>query len=195
MAIESGGRPDWLKLDEQNGVAAYTLTIPNSKQKYVSIQKVDSGAKRTLKGASFSLYSADEYDDENNRPKENAEPIPCGPTDEDGLAAIGHLPNGEYRLVETVAPAGFMLLDSPIEITVTDEKVTYEQSGSVKDAVYKEAENVWQITAWNVSGEELPSTGGMGTGLFYLLGGLLVAASGLILVRSRRGSLLDRKVK
>ena len=38
----------------------------------------------------------------------------------------------------------------------------------------------------NKSGTELPSTGGMGTTLFYVLGGILVAAAVVLLVTKKR---------
>lgn len=38
----------------------------------------------------------------------------------------------------------------------------------------------------NQSGAELPSTGGIGTTIFYLVGGLLVVGAGIVLVTKKR---------
>ena len=38
----------------------------------------------------------------------------------------------------------------------------------------------------NQSGAELPSTGGIGTTIFYVVGGLLVVGAGIVLVTKKR---------
>ena len=40
----------------------------------------------------------------------------------------------------------------------------------------------------NFTGIELPSTGGMGTTLFYIVGGLMVVCAGVVLVTKKRMS-------
>lgn len=72
-----------------------------------------------------------------------------------------------YTLVETVAPAGYNTLKDPVEVTVL-------------------ATNALTVEVPNASGTELPSTGGIGTTIFYVLGGILVLAAGVILVTRRR---------
>ena len=47
-------------------------------------------------------------------------------------------------------------------------------------------DNLIQLTAKNSSGNELPSTGGIGTTLFYVLGGLMVVGAGAVLIARRR---------
>ena len=46
--------------------------------------------------------------------------------------------------------------------------------------------SVNQIAVQNNSGAELPSTGGIGTTIFYVLGGLLVAGAVVVLFVRRR---------
>ncbi len=73
----------------------------------------------------------------------------------------------DYSLVETTAPAGFNLLKDPVEVEVG-------------------AENNLVVDVPNQSGTELPSTGGIGTTIFYTLGGLLVVAAGILLITKKR---------
>ena len=42
------------------------------------------------------------------------------------------------------------------------------------------------ITVTNQSGTELPSTGGIGTTIFYIVGAMLVIGAGVVLVTRRR---------
>ena len=186
VEVTSGGLPGWITedVDKETGIVTYKLTIPNSKQKRLALLKADSSSQKLLEGASFTLYSVDENADvKSTRAAEDAEEVVSfGPTNKDGFVDIGLLPNGKYQLVETTAPEGFMLPDGPIEITVTDDGVTATQSGA-ESHVEPMRDASWRVTVWNSTGQDLPSTGGIGTGVFYLLGGLLVAASALILIQ------------
>ena len=47
-------------------------------------------------------------------------------------------------------------------------------------------EATWQIRVWNSQGYALPSTGGSGTALFYLLGGILLSGAGILLLTRLR---------
>ena len=49
-------------------------------------------------------------------------------------------------------------------------------------------DGIVKITIENQSGTELPSTGGMGTNVFYVLGGVLVLAAVVLLVTRKRMS-------
>ena len=40
----------------------------------------------------------------------------------------------------------------------------------------------------NFTGVQLPSTGGIGTTIFYVVGGILVAAAGILLITKKRMS-------
>ena len=111
------------------------------------------------------------------------------------------LDDGKYRLTETVTPSGFNTID-PIEFTVTaDHKVTWEGearttiltslNGAPTEAGLIEfTPNVESGTLTtnvvNKSGSTLPETGGMGTTLFYVLGGVLVLAAVVLLVTKKR---------
>ena len=81
------------------------------------------------------------------------------------------LANGTYTLVEKTVPAGYNKANDT-EVKVKDADVTGEA----------------QIEVLNSTGSELPSTGGMGTTLFYVVGGLMVLAAVVLLVTKKRMS-------
>ena len=77
------------------------------------------------------------------------------------------LANGSYYFEETEAPEGFNKLTARTDATtITDANAT--------------------IRVTNQSGTELPSTGGIGTTIFYIIGAILVIGAGVVLVTRRR---------
>ncbi|MBQ6376726.1 MAG: hypothetical protein IJJ52_03770 [Lachnospiraceae bacterium] len=166
------------------------------KMQPASVWKTDINSRSITSGAEFELYKADEFDVNTNKPKEGAVKVISGTTGKNGILFLGQLSQGEYRLLETKAPEGFILPEAAIKITVTDSKVTAMQGSRISDAVTKEHEN-WvegqaedtkQIQVWNNPGVELPATGGPGTAQIYLLGFILAgfAGAGLLMERRKR---------
>ncbi|MBQ3925314.1 MAG: hypothetical protein II696_07340, partial [Firmicutes bacterium] len=201
VVINSEGHSGWLTAEEsgsgQGGTkaVAYAITVPNSRTSNVQILKTDPNGQTISTGASFALYTASDYDDESEQPKSGAKAIVTGRTGTDGILSLGDLPVGEYRLVETEAPAGYYKADSAIKIYVTagtseaaDNTVTAMQANqpSVVTKISAQGEDTWQIRVWNNPGAELPASGGPGTKWMYLLGSLLTLAAGIALVSRRR---------
>ena len=96
-------------------------------------------------------------------------------TDNDGAAYFKGLANGDYYLVETKAPDGYNQLTEPHKVTV---------AGSSTDTAKLTA--IAKVA--NSTGTELPSTGGMGTTVFYVLGFALVMGAVVLLVTKKRMS-------
>ena len=96
-------------------------------------------------------------------------------TDDDGAAYFNGLADGTYYLVETKAPDGYNRLEEPHEVVV---------AGSVTDTAKLTA--IAKVA--NSTGTELPSTGGMGTTVFYVLGFALVMGAVVLLVTKKRMS-------
>ena len=96
-------------------------------------------------------------------------------TNKKGEATFGGLADGTYYLVETEAPAGYNPLTEPVEVKV---------EGSSTD---KTKLSVTANVA-NSTGTTLPSTGGMGTTIFYVLGSVLVIGAVVLLVTKKRMS-------
>ena len=95
--------------------------------------------------------------------------------------------DGHYRITETVTPPGFNTMD-PIEFDVIAEHEEESENPVLisvdGDPFMPTEENmgILQTQFVNKSGGLLPSTGGMGTTLFYVLGALCVLGAGVLLV-------------
>lgn len=100
-------------------------------------------------------------------------------TDGTGKFTITGLDSDTYYLIETSAPAGYNVLKDPVTVTISDKgQLAVIENGISKD--------VTEVCVLNKSGAELPSTGGIGTTVFYVLGGLLVVCAGVLLITKRR---------
>ena len=94
-----------------------------------------------------------------------------------GKFKIEGLDADTYYLTETKQPAGYNKLAAPVRVTIDkDGNVTMGES----------SDPVNQVEIENKTGSLLPSTGGRGTTLFYILGGILVLGSAVILITKRR---------
>lgn len=111
-------------------------------------------------------------------------------TSGEGDILIEGLNVGTYYLEETEAPAGYNKLTEPIEIKITatpdatgvSETVEYKNQN---DSTYTPATNAI-VKVLNEAGTQLPSTGGIGTTLFYVIGGGLMAVAAVLLVTKKR---------
>ncbi|MCC8097949.1 MAG: isopeptide-forming domain-containing fimbrial protein [Eubacterium sp.] len=97
---------------------------------------------------------------------------------------------GTYTIVETEAPAGYNILNGTITLEIADDGTrtfTYNGTdGMVADQYGNTTFTTAYITIENSSGSTLPTTGGMGTKIFYTLGGILVVGAGILLITKRR---------
>ena len=121
-------------------------------------------------------------------------------SDSDGLFRVIGLDDGTYQLREIKAPDGFNLLPSDVAVVITaDTNNCQDWSGTAADVLTdlnvtanEEPGNgqadtgIAAITIANNKGATLPETGGMGTTVFYVLGGILAVGAGVLLVARRR---------
>lgn len=112
------------------------------------------------------------------------------------------LDDGRYKLTETKTPVGYNTID-PIEFTVTaehdvlsDNPALTSLSGNATNGELTFTSNTTEgslsADVVNQSGSELPSTGGIGTTIFYVLGGVLVLAAVVLLVTKKRMSVAEK---
>ena len=99
-----------------------------------------------------------------------------------GNVTIEGLDSGLYFLEETKAPEGFNKLNDLVEVEIEDANL--EAAIDVVDDVEYYDEGGVQVV--NESGAELPSTGGMGTTIFTVVGLILVAGAAVILFARKR---------
>lgn len=116
----------------------------------------------------------------------------------DGTFKIAGLDDGTYFLREIQAPNGYNLLEEDVQLVITATTANGQDwnSGIATDALKGltitvdngAAQNgdldtgIVNVTVENNQGATLPETGGMGTTLFYIIGGLLVVGAGILLV-------------
>ena len=93
----------------------------------------------------------------------------------------------EYYLYETKAPAGYNRLTDAVKFEIT---ATYNAAGDDYESVTAKVNDVDQpgvsVKVENNKGAYLPSTGGIGTTLFYVIGGGLMAVAAVLLVAKKR---------
>lgn len=114
------------------------------------------------------------------------------------------LDDGEYKLTEVITPAGYNTI-SPIEFTVAaGHNTTWDGAENTRNGVLTSltgTTTTGDITftpntdkselatdVVNNKGSELPSTGGMGTTIFYVVGSILVLGAAILLITKKRMS-------
>ena len=138
--------------------------------------------------------TADKYDGETkyakvteiNKDKVNDTYVAEGWVKSDSTLTFNGLGEGTYTITELVSPEGYNLLASPLSVVVTFDATNKVFTAKVdgKDATVEN--NVIKFDVENNKGAELPSTGGIGTTIFYVIGAILVLGAGILLVTRRR---------
>lgn len=104
----------------------------------------------------------------------------------DGILHLEGLNAGTYTITETKAPEGYNLLKEPVEVTISWNA---PENGSTECTwTYSEDAPNGVVTIVNSAGTQLPSTGGIGTTVFYVVGAILVLAAIVLLVTKKRMS-------
>ena len=178
----------------------------------IALKKVDNKGK-ALPGAVFEFPFYVQL-----TPDANGAYIYAGTTEAEGLTnqittpasgviVVKGVKSGSYKITEVTAPAGYNKLTAPVtvEAVQTGETSTHtttylDKDGNVVDKTAKVTEvkvdidtiAATAVVVVNKAGTELPSTGGMGTTIFYILGSILVVAAVVLLVTKKRMSNANR---
>lgn len=159
---------------------------------------MEQGTEKKLAGATFKL-SRDaagaqviklvKVDDTTYRlalPTETEGVVDTITTGETGELVINGLADGTYYLTETKAPRGYNLLREPVKVkidhTTANGKLT--ETSFVADQTETDTSGVVKVE--NNAGAELPSTGGIGTTAFYVLGSAMALGAVILLVTKKR---------
>lgn len=103
-------------------------------------------------------------------------------TNNTGKFSVQGLKPDTYWLEETAAPKGYNKLAKRIKVVINDDGTL------IVDNKDRDENNslINQVNVENKTGTVLPSTGGVGTTMIYLIGGALVLGSGVVLATKRR---------
>ena len=196
--IGSAGNPNTVNLTYSNnpnkGGDGETGKTPDDKNVVFTyktvVNKVDQD-KKSLAGAAFKLEK--KLSDGSYKEVKS-----CTAGEETTFEFTG-LDDGNYRLTETTTPAGYNTI-TPVEFTISakhdvtsdDPKLT-ELTGEVTsgNAEFAHDTNTGSLTTdiENKKGSILPSTGGRGTTMIYIIGAVLVVMAGVVLaVRKKMSS-------
>ena len=94
-------------------------------------------------------------------------------SNEDGkVPAFAGLANGTYTLIEKTVPDGY--------------NGAADQTFTIAGGDYTVANLEQNATVVNKEGAVLPSTGGIGTTIFYIVGSVLLLAAAIVLIARRR---------
>ena len=120
---------------------------------------------------------------------------------EDGKFVVKGLDDGTYYLKETKAPSEYNLLASDIKLEIkatTINKQDWNGTDNVLTAIKIKVNGneepgdidtgIVSTTVENNKGSVLPSTGGIGTTIFYVVGVILMLGAGVLLVTKKRMS-------
>lgn len=113
-------------------------------------------------------------------------------TDENGKATFQGIAAGTYYLRETQAPAGYNSLKGDVEVEITPP---YGENGEPKTSSatsISEKQYIQTVEVPNKAGAVLPSTGGIGTTIFYVLGSILALGAAVLLIAKKRMNGQDR---
>lgn len=103
-------------------------------------------------------------------------------TNAQGEIDIAGLDGDTYHLREIAAPAGYNKLADDVAVTIAPT----EGADADGDTILTLTPVIAKVN--NQSGSELPSTGGMGTTIFYVVGIILVVGAAVLLITKKRMS-------
>ena len=116
--------------------------------------------------------------------------------DDNGEVMFTGLSAGNYTLSETKTPSGYNTIAdinfsiswaAPAAVTAGDEDCTWSVGANDQSGVtYVSKDNAFELIIENQKGATLPETGGIGTTIFYVVGGLLLVGAAVMLVAKKR---------
>ena len=180
-----------------------------------ALRKVD-GSSNPLAGAEFTVTgltvtagdAAGEYIVSAYDPASSTESAALVTNSDGKLYIVGLASDVTLKVTETKAPDGYNRLEGTVDlkpqlmttaIYTESGEIHYDAKGNVVSQSSSAAttttvqKNLTDLDAKalyivNNAGTELPSTGGIGTTIFYVVGSIMVIAAGVLLITKRRMS-------
>lgn len=183
--------------DDVNGIyyeltdGTYTTTLPDT-------TNIDTDKYVMATDGTYPKYKL-EYVQDTEEVKSNTETTKViAWVDESGQLVFSGLGAGNYTLTESTTPVGYNTIepinftikyiprDTPTEELEEGQSVGFYVSESNYPITLGTEKNNLMTTVVNNSGAVLPSTGGIGTTIFYVLGSILLIGAGVLLVTKRK---------
>ena len=204
---ETTGSAGWVEIASGETVAAgVAVRVVGEKSYRPYVEATDSSKKRYViieenTGDYTSITTKYSKATKTSDASESYNVTRSGVTGADGNLSFAQLGAGTFTLSETGVLAGYNgIKDIPFTVTCTlpdakdviagTEKATWNISTDAQGVTFTPGTGddlgTFTITIENNSGVELPSTGGIGTTIFYLIGAALVLGAGVLLVTKRK---------
>lgn len=183
--------------DDVNGIyyeltdGTYTTTSPDT-------TNIDTDKYVMATDGTYPKYKL-EYVQDTEEVKSNTETTKViAWVDGSGQLVFSGLGAGNYTLTESTTPVGYNTIepinftikyiprDTPTEELEEGQSVGFYVSESNYPITLGTEKNNLMTTVVNNSGAVLPSTGGIGTTIFYVLGSILLIGAGVLLVTKRK---------
>lgn len=194
---EDNENGEYYKLKDNKG---YTKTAPVETEDGFTADKYED-YKADVETQTYKKYTKTEAKEVVINESKVSEQLTTGA---DGKLLFSGLAEGVYTIKEITAPNGYNLLKNPIVVTITctlpdtaDDSCTWsatvsstgnEGSNTQEQTVTVNEDGLIAFDVINNTGSELPSTGGIGTTIFYIIGGILVVGAAILLVTKKRMS-------
>lgn len=160
----------------------YTTKAPNDTTKAQYATDVNGNYMRFVKEA-YSTVSEQEEANVNFQVVTGA----------DGIIKVAGLKEGTYTFTEIQAPDGYNLLSDSITIVVKSNindvaagTGTFEWQTAANASNVTVENGIFKFDVQNNKGNTLPSTGGIGTTILYIIGGIMVLLAGVYLIAKHR---------
>ena len=154
---------------------SYTETVPNQSNESEYASTTTKYIKTTINNTDMDSSSVDVR----------------AFVDENGYLTFEGLGEGTYTIEEVTVPVGYNKAANTV-VTIewnpeaVDPAKMWTATVGGEPLAFNDGEGVFDLTIKNQSGSELPSTGGMGTTIFYIVGGALVLFAVVLLVTKKR---------
>lgn len=193
---EGNGKPENPGETPWDGVIVFTYKLVANKI---------NQAKEALNGAGFTLYKYVKATESYEKVGEEIKGTDDNPVHK---FEFSYLDAGKYKLVETTVPSGYSKASDLMfevkatytaDMGATGDKPTLtaleimDEDGKIisgEDQVFTTnlLEGSAETNVVNKSGSTLPTTGGMGTTIFYVVGSILVLGAAILLITKKRMS-------